>query len=512
MYITLAEGAINRGYIGSFYGNAEDVDFGTYSTNFTGKLHLVTGSVPRLTVTAAGNIGIGTSTPAQKLEVLGGIKIGNTTTNVEGSIRYNNSRFEGHTTNNWVSFDQLPIGTLVASRFFPNFDLEDQGYIFRGVINDIGIMEVQQGVAADSWLPTSLKNLVQPEGSAPRPAVYTGTEELIWGGVFVGYRYDPARNTWSLITTANEPVRRTLHTAVWTGTEMIIWGGLRNSTGIYLNTGGRYNPVGDSWTATTTTNAPTSRNGHTAIWTGTEMIIWGGIDGGVPVNTGARYNPATNTWTTMTTSNAPVGRENHTVVWTGTQMIIWGGVDVNGSLLNSGAKYNPATNTWTTISLAGAPSARRGHTAYWTGTTMLIWGGYGGGITGASYNSMTNTWPQTTSLANAPAADIEKYAAVWTGTDMIIWGGLINAGNDVTNTGKKYNPGNNTWTTITTTGAPSPRYSPMAFWTGREMVIFSGADYQSGFQNTGGRYFPDAQPSFQAFYENPGACYLYSKQ
>ena len=32
----------------------------------------------------------------------------------------------------------------------------------------------------------------------------------------------------------------------------------------------------DTWTATSTTNAPETRSGHTAVWTGSEMIIWGG--------------------------------------------------------------------------------------------------------------------------------------------------------------------------------------------------------------------------------------------
>ena len=56
---------------------------------------------------------------------------------------------------------------------------------------------------------------------------------------------------------------------------MIVWGGVQY--GLYLNTGGRYNPGTDSWTATSTTNAPAARNGHTAVWTGNEMIIWGGM-------------------------------------------------------------------------------------------------------------------------------------------------------------------------------------------------------------------------------------------
>ena len=42
------------------------------------------------------------------------------------------------------------------------------------------------------------------------------------------------------------------------------------------NTGGRYNPSTDSWTATSTTNAPDARCLHTAVWTGSEMIVWGG--------------------------------------------------------------------------------------------------------------------------------------------------------------------------------------------------------------------------------------------
>ncbi|PYI95312.1 MAG: galactose oxidase, partial [Verrucomicrobia bacterium] len=67
---------------------------------------------------------------------------------------------------------------------------------------------------------------------------------------------------------------------------MIIWGGgADNST--YLNTGARYNPGTDSWTATSTTNAPKARSSHRAVWTGSEMIVWGGYDGTNFLNTGA---------------------------------------------------------------------------------------------------------------------------------------------------------------------------------------------------------------------------------
>jgi hypothetical protein len=73
----------------------------------------------------------------------------------------------------------------------------------------------------------------------------------------------------------------------------------------------------DTWTATTTTNAPARREQHTAIWTGSEMIVWGGFSPPNSVNTGGRYDPTTDFWTPISTSNAPSSRYSHTAVWSG---------------------------------------------------------------------------------------------------------------------------------------------------------------------------------------------------
>ena len=52
---------------------------------------------------------------------------------------------------------------------------------------------------------------------------------------------DCTDDTWTSITTVNAPqARGTIGRGVWTGSEMIIWGG---SNGTGLNTGGRYDPV-----------------------------------------------------------------------------------------------------------------------------------------------------------------------------------------------------------------------------------------------------------------------------
>src|SRR5947207_2571937 len=108
-------------------------------------------------------------------------------------------------------------------------------------------------------------------------------------------------DTWTATSTGtNAPAARELHTAVWTGSEMIVWGGFNGSS--ILNTGGRYNPGTDSWTATSTISAPAARSLHTAVWTGTEMIVWGGDNSGGNLNTGGRYNPGTDSWTEPSTN------------------------------------------------------------------------------------------------------------------------------------------------------------------------------------------------------------------
>ena len=57
---------------------------------------------------------------------------------------------------------------------------------------------------------------------------------------------------------------------MWTGSEMIIWGGI-DEYPYTFNTGGRYYPSTDSWAATAI--APSARTEHTAVWTGREMIV-----------------------------------------------------------------------------------------------------------------------------------------------------------------------------------------------------------------------------------------------
>ena len=290
-------------------------------------------------------------------------------------------------------------------------------------------------------------------------------------------------DSWLKRSESSAPSMRNQHVAVWTGTEMIIWGGFNGDA---LGDGARYNPKTNNWVPLNPTGAPAARYVHTAVWTGNKMLVWGGRGAGfLFLNSGGSFDPAANSWTDITLAGAPSSRWFHTAIWTGTEMIVWGGQS-GATYFNTGARYSPATNMWTALNTVGAPSARSYHTAVWTGSEMIIWGG-GNAVSlndGARYNPTTNTW-SAMSGAGAPSARA-SFRAIWSGSEMIIWGGNNN-GNALAD-GARYNPGTNTWATLSDVGSPAARYSHTAIWTGSEMMIWGG--FSSGGLNNGARYTP----------------------
>src|SRR5262245_3438768 len=88
--------------------------------------------------------------------------------------------------------------------------------------------------------------------------------------------------------------------------------------------------VEDSWSPMPS-SVPDPRNRHSAVWTGAEMIVWGGESNAYVTGTGGRYDPATDTWVDLPSgTGAPPARKEHEAVWTGTEMILWGGRPENG--------------------------------------------------------------------------------------------------------------------------------------------------------------------------------------
>src|SRR5207245_2894679 len=88
------------------------------------------------------------------------------------------------------------------------------------------------------------------------------------------YAYDPRLDRWSVLPNEAAPTSRAGLTAVWSGDEMIIWGGFTNdSTGrrIALRDGAAYSPAAQTWRSLPTNTLYPARFLHTAVWTGREM-------------------------------------------------------------------------------------------------------------------------------------------------------------------------------------------------------------------------------------------------
>ena len=288
------------------------------------------------------------------------------------------------------------------------------------------------------------------------------------------------------------PSPRAGHTAVWAGDTMIVWGGMDNAG--LLGDGAAYNPATDTWRALPASGAPAPRIGHTAIWTGSLMIVWGGSDSLGPRSDGFAYSPTNNQWTPIGTGGPAV--RGHTATWTGSRMVVWGGRDAFAltiSTVNVGGQYDPTADTWSATSLTAAPSARTAHTAVWSGAEVVVWGGLAtlGTVVGSGrrYTPLLDRWV-TMAGTFAPVARM-AHTAIWTGNQMVVWGGADAAGTPL-GTGGTYAPGTNRWAPLPLSFTPAARTQHSAVWTGSEMIVWGG---RSGttlltYLQSGGRLTP----------------------
>ncbi len=354
-----------------------------------------------------------------------------------------------------------------------------------------GQLRLAQSAAGGTW--RTLSDINAPPALKFSDPIWTGSAYIIWGGQDMsigspsnkGAVFDNASEAWSATDTADPdtPDARQWHTAVWTGTEMIIWGGSDSSYN-YLNSGARYNPATDSWQPMTTTDAPTARINHAAVWTGDKMVVWGG-GGASTYNTGGIYDPVADSWTSTPTTDAPSARVRPVAIWTGDEVIIWGERNSAANQpLNDGKKLSNNLTTWTDMTVAPI-DGRAEHSTVWTGTEMIIWGGCNWTCgnwaadavffnDGAIYTPATDSWQLM-----APAGPKRRaHSAAWTGSAMIMTGGRIDPGGDSPTiaeyslTARSYDPLTDTWTDLPDIGASRKHH--FSYWDGDEVVVDSG--------------------------------------
>ena len=360
------------------------------------------------------------------------------------------------------------VSTVVAIGVVVNTDGADRSLV--PAIDNTSVTEPADDTTVSATLGT-LASLLAPGESRllpPSPlvgrfdpaAVWTGENFIVWGGevhgettadsaVADGAAYNPVANTWTPLPEA-PIVGRGLAAAVWTGDEMLVWGGSIDGTSI--SDGAAYNPTTRVWRVLSGFSmANTIR--PTTIWTGSEMIVLEGVNGG---NRGAAYNPSTDTWRTIA---EPPGRSvtpYPQAVWTGDRAIVELGAAPDEQPIL--AEYDPIADSWQTMHPPSIPLGAR-PALVWTGSELLMLGGGTGPK--AAWNPTTDAW-RTLAVTNAV---LLNNTPVWTGDAALFWNG---GGAPLA-----YLPATDSWTTLAG-GALSARESPASVWADGIFITWSG--------------------------------------
>jgi hypothetical protein len=434
----------------------------------------------------AQNVGIGTTTPdaTAQLDVRSnskGILIPRMTTAqrdaianpANGLMIYNSttSQYNFHNGSRWQNVGAIPKGGIVLGTNFNDTTIIKEGFSYSGYISHSTTNQYfgDTTIPAFNWYQGNRlynNNEFAPPCNGAGIACYTP------GGLYVFnndtiYRYSVAEDKWTQevigLSNVNSILSSISDVIYINGTKIFLWSGS-------VRKGFIYNYSANTWDSIRTVQSPSVRYNHKAVWTGSEIVIFGGSAVASPVsdtdylNTGARYSPFTNQWAPLPAilTSFP-GRKKFAMVASTYGILIWGGCQgfpINGFkccsfnpltaqcisgigysydssiAFNDGIFYNYATNSWTLVSPTNAPSARYHPAAIFDGTNIIIAGGafYRGSPivtcnacqipipgcspiayrdtlynSGAKYDPTANSW---TSIVNGPR-QFANTDAVW---------------------------------------------------------------------------------------------------
>ena len=238
-------------------------------------------------------------------------------------------------------------------------------------------------------------------------------------------RTSAATPSWHTIATSPIPGRLSA-SVVWTGHQMIVWGGFSGTYGKEARRDGAiYDPVTDRWHQIRSAPAGVIGGGGAAAWTGRRAVVWAGNSLEGPAE-GAVYDPRTDRWRML--PRGPLGpREGYVSVWTGRELVVIGGSSGDGLVHPIAAAVNPRTRTWRRLPGLNYMDGLLASGAVWSGDRLFV--------AGSAYDcspspctpypvflgyDMATDVAVPIDLSNAPSPSITPVA--WTGTEVLATG------------------------------------------------------------------------------------------
>jgi hypothetical protein len=295
---------------------------------------------------------------------------------------------------------------------------------------------------------------------------------------------------------------------VWTGQELVVWGGVsvRDRQARTLADGAAYDPRTGRWTLLPP--APESQwlegDNGLAVWTGREVLVWGGVTIADPVRApnlgrpadGVAYDPARRTWRRLPAQPAQLSRSSDKwAVWTGHELLVGDVQEAGTGGATVAAAYDPAADRWRRLPPSPRLTVGGGHlrarTAMWAGSRLLVWNLWSGSARAlgdeTDASNRLDTEPDGIDLwAYDPAADrwtvlpvppvqlrraVADSSMAWTGREVVVAAPRIEriGGQDRTTTvAGRYDPDRAAWTPIAP--PPRPRARIDLTWTGAALV------------------------------------------
>jgi hypothetical protein len=167
-----------------------------------------------------------------------------------------------------------------------------------------------------------------------------------------------------------------------------------------------------------------------AVWTGEEVLIWGGAnlyrvgEQARSYDDGAAFDPAAGTWRQLPPT--PLAARNDAVsAWTGSEMLIWGGNssaetdEPRAVAFVDGAAFDPTANRWRVLPAAPLPPGPR-YVGAWTGEALVVVGAADGVVHAARYDPAWSRWEEIDTGRIDGAPSMTRPAIHWTGTRVVV--------------------------------------------------------------------------------------------
>jgi hypothetical protein len=171
--------------------------------------------------------------------------------------------------------------------------------------------------------------------------------------------FDPATDTWQVLETPPAALGAQPQLA-WTGSDAIVWAGQSGSAGFV------FDPNAGTWDPLPQVPPELALVGPSMVATRDTVLIWGASASRSGGSAGARLDRATGRWTAMADDPLGTGDDwegvagSSTAVWTGTEMVIWAGAVASpqAQTTTRTIAYTPATDTWRELDTAPVTSYR----------------------------------------------------------------------------------------------------------------------------------------------------------